>query len=49
MNSQAKTPRPERDKTDESLRTERKNTDQAIAAKRLDNEVRDYASIEGVH
>lgn len=31
----AKKPRPERDQTDESLRSERKNTDQAIAARQL--------------
>lgn len=36
MDPESKTPRPERDQTDESLRTERQNTDQAIAAKRTD-------------
>lgn len=34
MEPQAKTPRPERDETDESLRDERKKTDKLIAAKR---------------
>ncbi len=36
MDPEIKTPRPERDQTDESLRAERQNTDQAIAAKRTD-------------
>jgi len=38
MNSQTKKSRPERDKTDESLRTERTNSDQVMAERRLDIE-----------
>ena len=38
MNPDAKSPKPERDKTDESLRAERKNSDHVIAARRSDTE-----------
>lgn len=38
MNSEAKAPRPERDETDESLRTERKNSDHVIADGRTEVE-----------
>ena len=38
MNPNASKPRPERDKTDESLRTERKNTDQVLVERRTRTE-----------
>jgi signal transduction histidine kinase len=46
MNSEAKPPRPERDKTDESLRTERKNSDHVIADGRTDVEEHADAVVE---
>ncbi len=39
MGQEAEKPQPERDKTDESLRVERKNSDQALAERRGDVEV----------
>jgi signal transduction histidine kinase len=46
MNSEAKAPRPERDETDESLRTERKNSDHVIAEGRTDVEEHADAVVE---
>ena len=39
MDPEVRKPRPERDQTDESLRTERKNSDEALAERRADLEV----------